>query len=303
MTSNPQARVPTPYRHALLDPTGRTGPVPGTLTLGIEVTVPALAERCGLGNVDPQHQPGGGSQAAIEAALDWPLPPAGSTLATIRPDADAFGAMAVLGLRAEGRVLGGTARHRIAAIARNDRFDFGAWPGARPMPPTQTELTAELARGGCAGLIAAIAAHRNDANAGATLARRWITTGRPGARASAKHAAARLLAALATDQVQVTPAIGGRAVVVTSHVPGALSLGYRLAPVVVGFDPGDASAPCRIVVAQWCRGHADLNRALTLLAAAEPGWGGSPTLIGSPQGVTCRTPPEAVLAIIGRCGL
>lgn len=73
----------------------------GESTLGVEVTSPALAARCGLGNIDPQHSGGGGS-SAIEQALTCPLPPEGALLVTIRPDKDSFGAMAVLMLRAEG---------------------------------------------------------------------------------------------------------------------------------------------------------------------------------------------------------
>ena len=72
----------------------------GPMTLGVEVTVPELARRCGLGNIDPQHGGGVGAgtadTAAIEACLTVTPPPAGATLVTVRPDLDAFGAMALL---------------------------------------------------------------------------------------------------------------------------------------------------------------------------------------------------------------
>ncbi len=70
----------------------------GPSTLGIEVTTEPFIARCGLGNLNSQHMPGGGP-AAIEEALLCPLPPDGSTLVTIRPDKDSIGAMAVLHLR------------------------------------------------------------------------------------------------------------------------------------------------------------------------------------------------------------
>lgn len=295
MTNQPT--IPSsPYRHILLDPRGVDCMLPAD-TLGLEVTIPALAARCRLGNVDPQHRPEGG-EAAIEAALTWPLPPAGATLATIRPDADAFGAMAVLGLRASGRPIGPAAQRRIAAIARHDRFDRGAWPGRRPMPPAMAELAAEAACNGCVGLIRAIASCRSDPEAGVALARAWILTGRPGAGTVACDSAARLLAALRDGRVSVTPANGGRVAVVAGHVPGTLGLGYRLAPIVIGVDPGDSAAPRRIVIAQWQPGHLDLGRVLAQLTADEPGWGGSPTLIGSPQGRACHTPIENILATV-----
>jgi len=74
----------------------------GPDTLGIEVTTDALAARCGLGNIDPQHQTGGKS-SAVEDALTFPLPKVGSRLVTIRSDKDSVGAMAVLILRVQGK--------------------------------------------------------------------------------------------------------------------------------------------------------------------------------------------------------
>jgi len=98
-------------------------------TLGIEITDPAVAAACGLGNIDPQHGhdrfkrdwtpdrsvAAEHPRAAIEAVYGcseliwsdyhtdcggWPvgwhhwLPPSDATLATTRPDVDSVGAMA-----------------------------------------------------------------------------------------------------------------------------------------------------------------------------------------------------------------
>jgi hypothetical protein len=75
----------------------------GKKTLGIEVTDPALAPRCGLGNIDPQHVVGGGKSSAVERALEWPLPADGSNIVTIRLDKDSLSTMAVFLLGSEGR--------------------------------------------------------------------------------------------------------------------------------------------------------------------------------------------------------
>lgn len=77
----------------------------GPNTLGIEITRVDFAAKCGLGNIDPQHggpNPNPDSSAILDS-LSFPLPPKGTTLVTIRPDADAFGAMAVLTARFEGK--------------------------------------------------------------------------------------------------------------------------------------------------------------------------------------------------------
>lgn len=104
------------YKYVLIDP---RNPVVLPNTLGIEVTDPKIAAMCDLGNVDPQHGCGRDSKgwvergegsaqlspgrhrdgAAVDAALLWMLPPVGATLATIRPDLDSIGAMALLTLR------------------------------------------------------------------------------------------------------------------------------------------------------------------------------------------------------------
>ena len=131
------------YAYGLLDPkagaAGENLRLLGAATLGIEVTVPELARRCGLGNIDPQHGGGAGigapeGAAAIEACLTVTPPPAGTTLVTVRPDLDAFGAMALLALRHAGDTPSPAMQERIDRTARADRFDHGPWPGPRPLP-------------------------------------------------------------------------------------------------------------------------------------------------------------------------
>ncbi len=104
--------------------------------LGIEVTIAALAERCNLGNIDPQHTGGDASVAAIEVALTAELPPKDATLVTVRPDLDSVGAMAVLNIRSNI----GTVQHGVEdqdtqylfdtgvdMIATADKFACGEW--------------------------------------------------------------------------------------------------------------------------------------------------------------------------------
>lgn len=303
----------SPYRHALLDPRQTADAeqanarVLGVATLGVEVTEPALAARCGLGNIDPQHRPGGGAVAAIEAALDWALPPRGSILVTIRPDADAYGAMAVLGLRAAGTFGSAPELARIAALPRADRFDHGAWPGLRPLPADAAEID-EIGVGeqGIGALAAGFADRTLGAEAAVAAMRAWIVAGTiPDAwRTRAAAAAAALFAALAGRVRIEVPEPGGIALI-DGAVPGALRLAYRCAPVVVGLDRSARGNPPRpwrrITVAQWSAGFVDPVSVATRLNAAERGWGGSPTIIGSPQAKPCTTPLPRVLAALREC--
>jgi hypothetical protein len=303
------------FRHGLLDPRPSSAAERhnalwlGPSTLGIEVTEPRLAAHCGLGNVDPQHRPDGGAVAAIEAGLVWPLPPANARLVTIRPDADAYGAMAVLGLRATGTTMPPPMHARIAQIARADRFDHGAWPGPRAMPSCAEEIDefgSDVA--GFGGLVSGLFVRTLAPEAGVAATREWITAGTlpDGWRERAEAAQASLFTAWRNGEVRLSAPKPGRIAVVEGFVAGALRFGYRLAPVVVAVGEASRSASLewwrRITVAQWRVGHVDLTHAAALLAAVEPGWGGSPTIIGSPQGTPCRVDIARVIAVLRDCG-
>lgn len=287
------------YRLALLDP--RAEPAVqlhllGPATLGIEVTVPVLAAACGLGNIDPQHGPGGDGRAAIEAALDWPMPPPGTLLVTIRPDLDSVGAMAVLGMRAAGEPIGPDACVRIDQIARADRHDRGAWPGPRPLASLWTEPTPLAAP---ALLVADAGLDLSERVAGL---RHWLATGQTAPRYCEKAVAGRreMAAALHAGTLRVRSLRGGRIAVVVGGRAEALRLGYCLAPVVVAlnpaFRPAAGGEPYRkFTVAQYRAGHADFAGLRQVLALLEPGWGGSATILGSPQGASSQlslTPPQ-----------
>ena len=190
------------YRFALLDlrpiPAAEEGNAKllGPNTLGIEVTIPALAARCGLGNLDPQHSGGDASRAALEEALNWrtygpeaELPPDGATLATVRADLDAVGAMAVFSLRREvdwgedeeNPLLESEFLGRIGMIAESDKFGRGCWPGQRPLPSGDNPWPEGSASAESSRPLAAIAAAVMDFKVPLTdrvsVMERWLLTG------------------------------------------------------------------------------------------------------------------------------
>lgn len=117
-------------------------------TLGIEITDHDVVARCGLGNVDGQHNmpnfpalpdvdratlsiPHWRGRAAIDlAVLEASIPPNGTTLATTRADVDSVGAMAVLTLRALGIAID---VEFVNAVAKADSFRAGIW-SPKPLP-------------------------------------------------------------------------------------------------------------------------------------------------------------------------
>jgi hypothetical protein len=267
----------------------------GPATLGVEVTEAELAARCGLGNIDPQHGGPGDSRAAIEAALDWPPPAPGATLATIRIDADACGAMAVLTRRAQGRPLCAAALRRLMLAASADKFHNSGWPGPRPLPASIDEID-EVGVGveGLGAMIGGLFGASVDQAVQALDD--WLATGAVPAAwlEKAQGAASALFSALRDGRV--TLRMSGGLAVVEGFAPGALRLGYRLTPVVAAIG----GSPRRATIAQYALGHIDLRAARDELSAGEPGWGGSATLIGSPQGVDVRTPLQTIIDVARR---
>lgn len=292
-----------PYDYVLIRPADQTQLAAlGPDVLGIEVTDAALAARCGLGNIDPQHGGGASRLAAIDMAWDWPLPPPGSRLVTIKADSDAVGAMAVLRLRQQSAVLTAQMRARGALISRWDRFDHGDWrTWHRHHPPLPHPATlADL--GGPPPDIAALRALAGDralplADRVAYMAR-WLVDGDlpMDARERARDYTDNLLARWNSGEISITRCADRRVAQLTADgAVGGLFLGYRFAPVVVAQTMG---CPRRVTIGQFETGWADLPRLCAKLSALEPGWGGSATLIASPQQRDCRLDVATILPML-----
>ena len=261
-------------------------------TLGIEITDARLAACCGLGNIDPQHGFARGhdipGRAAIEVALAWPLPPFGATLATIRPDADSIGAMALLSLRADRVALTPELCARVDLISRSDCFDFGdwaSWAAAHPPPcPDEPLLALALHPPEIRALAASIGLNGDDLGASVAMMRDWLLTGAlpPEGEAEVLASDQRSANEWVAGLLRVTPLLGGKIAHVASDVRGAVALGYRTAPIVIA--EGHIAGKRKITIAQFERGHIDLAELAMRINVEEPGWGGSATILGSPQG-------------------
>lgn len=256
--------------------------------LGIEVTVPELAAACELGNLDPQHTGGTATTAAIEEAVSCPLPPHGATLATVRADLDSLGSMAVLTLRSQGLAISGPVGDRVALIADHDKN-----------PPAQTaegEVTPLQA------LNLPVFNHRLPVGDRVALVAEYLTTGSFTGQEEAVAQVRRDRAEQAKVSETVTLAAGGRIAVVESTSRFAVSAAYQHADVVVAVNPAFRFAggpPHRkVTVCQARTGLADLKAVFADLSQIEPGWGGSPTVGGSPQGVGSQVPTAQVVAVL-----
>lgn len=272
---------------------------------GIEVTIPQYAERC-YKNLDPQHLGGDADTAAIELAVTCDLPEPGSTLATVRADLDSVGSMAILAMRAEGMDLTTEVLDRVQKIAESDKFARGGWPGKRPLPTRESLFDSEL-DGELAAIGAAVSDFKVTLEQRVAWMREWLVSGAEpdGYRDRIKAEKMDMIQALESGQIQISSAADGKiAVVVSTHRAGT-SLGYMFAPVVVATNPafsfagGEPHIKHTICVFEAGK-YADLKAALTELNGLEPGWGGSPTIGGSPQGASSQLTTDQVAAVIAK---
>lgn len=291
-----------PYRFFIISP----GQVPPEPALGIEVTDATLARLCALGNIDPQHgdQSIVGALAAIEAALDFRLPPQGASLVTLRPDCDAIGAMAILAFRARGQDVTPDMRKRVSRIAEMDRHERGPWIGPRPLPVRVDDLASDWP-GGDLSALSSMAFDRKialDKRVEAMIA--WLQTGMvpPGHADALQKRQLALVSSLLNGSTQVKPAESGGFAQVISAQQGALQLGYRLFDTVLCSNPEHrfhgGEVGFKHTLARWSgRGLGPFIRAIAL---HEKGWGGQPGIVGSPQTApSCLAPQEVATILSG----
>ena len=135
----------------------------------------------------------------------------------------------------------------------------------------------------------------------------WLQTGSepPGYRERWRAAQQRLIDALNGGEIDLETRYEGRIATLETTRTDALGLAYYLAPVVIARNPafrwrGAGEPHVRYAVAQWELGWIDLSATAQELADGESGWGGSPTIIGSPQGRGSELSFEDVVIIATR---
>jgi hypothetical protein len=275
--------------------------------MGIEVTIPELASQCELGNIDPQHTDNDINTAAIELARIIEMPEGDITFATIRPDLDSIGSMALLTMRKEGAEFNEDMLRRIDKIATSDKFANGDWPGIRNLP-TKDNMYEESDSATDSETLAAIAAATGDFKVSVDKKvewlRQWIETGAEpeGYREQVSLNRLKLANALEDGQIKIEPATDNSYCVVESTHRAATSLGYTQAPVVVAMNPefifGESDPVKKFTISQFKDGYLDMKSLFQELSEMEEGWGGSPTIGGSPQGASSALSVEDVVSVV-----
>lgn len=279
----------------------------GFTIIGVEVTVPTLAALLDL-NIDPQHGNNANSamstikyvfQNGIDLFKDVPLTNK-IVFCTVRPDLDSVGSMVLLwyelvapySLQQHSHQ---AMRERIQRIHVSDTFQHGEW---KPKPLLDIEDSALAAIARC------VADHKVSFRDRVLAVSRWLETGEEpeGYRDQYQKEQAEIVQALESDQTAIYTTIDKKIAIVQSKLRSATRLGYTQAPIVIAVNPEfsfQGSSPHKkYTVCQYSQGYVDLMKVKQDLINLELGWGGSPTILGSPQGVSSTLHLSEVVKIV-----
>lgn len=266
----------------------------GFFLLGLEVATPneQIKELLDM-NIDPQHT----GQDVTTSATAWARENQGEIVRKVqrrkkvlmvflRVDLDALAAAVVAKnqLAAKSGLLG---TGRIAAIDKMDCFKNGPWE-------PQGTIEEALNRNDELGAMFAMASDfKAPIEERVKAMETWLLSGDEPAEYRKKYEAekAEILAALKSGETQVFKIQD--VVFVKSSLRAATTIGYTQAPIVVALNPampqreGDPIRKytiCQYGVGYLSPEEISLQVVAEALNSLEEGWGGSPTIIGSPQG-------------------
>ena len=262
----------------------------GFSIIGLEMTVPALAELCDR-NIDPQHTDGKADQSCVKEIAEKAPQHLGwfkskdldkVVFATNRVDLDALGAYVLADRYLRGEKI--SFNENVAAIDAHDTHSGAKWEGPKPI---EQAFDPESKTGALASSVKVFMVTPKNIED----IKNFIDTGHVDETImdSYRKSQQGIIDKVKSGDIK-TEVIGGVAYVETT-LPCATNVGYSFAPVVVATNPAmrnpDGTTYRKVSICQHEAGYADLVTVKNELAAKEAGWGGSPTFLGSPQGQDC----------------
>lgn len=293
------------FNYVILDP--RSEEIPD-YNLGIEITIPKLVKE-EIENIDPQHGDNPNLEtSAIKEALEYDLNklPENLTIATLKPDADSIGAMAVLELRKAGIE---PDKDLIQYISKFDSYGFKRAKELYPeIEVRQKELTAASQK----------CLNRTDSIEDKVKWMKKILTGRlDWSEIEEINANWEKQKEEAKKALKIEPIIKEKAILVTGNHPQAFAVGYEQAGIVAAYNPEftrpwvkDDKPTKKWTIARYSEAE-DINiewlkETLNKMEKEFSGknydpsktWGGPKNLVASPQGYTSAIPKDQILELI-----
>lgn len=270
----------------------------GKVIVGLEMTVPALAELCDK-NIDPQHTDGNSAQSCVKEVTEnaekylKEYKDKDVVFVTNRVDADSVAAYV-----SADRYLQGEPQdynENVAAINKHDTFSAGKWQGPKPI---EKAFDPENKIGALASSIKVFSVTQDNIKAVAD----FIDTGKVDETTMANYQKVQNGIIDRVNSGEIKVEVKGGIANVTTTLPCATNVGYSKAPVVIAINPAakgpDGKTYRKISICQHDEGYVDMSAIKTALNKEEPGWGGSSTFIGSKQGEDCNIPLEKLLKIV-----
>jgi len=225
---------------------------------------------------------------------------------TVRPDLDALGAMALIEYRSSEGEITPEIAERIEEIAIADKFARGGWPGKTELPSSENPWP-KSANASDNHKLAAIGSRVMDFKAliagRVDSMKEFLVSGTEPAeyRNKVEQEQADMISALERGDIKIEIEADGQIAYVESSHRSGTTLGYTQAPVVIAFNPTFKQGPGdpykKFTICQYDGTWIDLTALKAELATIEEGWGGSPTIIGSPQGHDSIIDPKKIIEI------
>lgn len=281
----------------------------GYYCLGLEVTIQHFADLMDK-NIDPQHLGGNSGKACIQEVFELGLKdnifpgelyqlPKKIAFFTVRADLDSVGSMALVRwyMQADCSTTFQfeVPDFRIQQIGEADCYTQETEWSPRELFSGGYEQTA------LAAIAKAVSDFKVPLDDRVQWALEWLYGGEEpeGYRKSYDKEREQIREALDTGETKVTTE--GKIAIVISKLRAATSIGYSRAPIVVALNPQMPSknGPYKkFTICQFASGYCDISAALKELAELEPGWGGSPNIGGSPQGISSKLELGKVVEIV-----
>lgn len=292
----------------------------GFILCGFEVSVPALATEFGF-NIDPQHSEGDSQMSCILAIANGALAPAiaqrletGKPMlwATVRPDLDSIGAMAIqLMINECGEETLAACADRVSPevferVQRIHRADCSRTDKWEKRPLFSQDTPGYEHNESLGGIAKAVADYKIPLEQRVQWMYAWLESGvePEGYREAWLKEWDEIKSALESGATRVNVEASGKYAIVNSKLRAATSIGYAHAPVLICYNPEFPHNPkegvfgMKYSVCQYTEGYADLTAFKDEMKKIEEGWGGSPTIVCSPQGEPSTLSPEVVAEVL-----
>lgn len=270
-----------------------------SVLIGLEVTLSEFSNKLTF-NIDPQHTWKKNNKITCLEKFKNILPSVGKDIVGkdlhfffLKPDLDSISAAAILDIYLDNPtwLFQEEISERINAIAEYDRHGRG---------DLNITTDVKIPR----GLFMYVSGWKNNIYNKINLTKTWILDGTfQGISKYNRIADKKFKQSLFHSKIEII--IPKKVVLIKSINRGACGLGYKYAPITIALNPSyrfginnSRVYGKKWIIAQKNDGYLDMSGVLSNLQTLEPNWGGSPSIIGSPQDKPSKVTKDEIVEIV-----